>query len=171
MNYKKMKSITVLICVFIINVLIAQNTINLHKTFNSNSTFNLNEIKNITFTLDNIEVNKTDGTVSILALIDINYLDFSVILTGLDLIQPPNINSNQYSIYPNPVKDYLNIEFQNSLLQPIILQIVGIDGKVVFTSKLINKKNSISTNSLSNGIYFCRLNNGIELTTLKFSKQ
>ena len=67
-----------------------------------------------------------------------------------------NDNNNIISLYPNPVKDELNIILNHSNYSK--LQIIDITGKILLDENInkINKIN-VSTAKFQNGIYFCKL--------------
>jgi len=74
------------------------------------------------------------------------------------------------TLYPNPVKNLLNIEVSNSNLQNISYQIIDVSGKVLTTSQLFNSQ-QIDVSNWSKGVYFVRISSANENKTLKFIKQ
>jgi hypothetical protein len=58
-----------------------------------------------------------------------------------------NILENQFSIFPNPTKDYFVV---NTTENDFIVQIFSIDGKLV---NQFSNQHHINTNSLQSGIY------------------
>ena len=79
-------------------------------------------------------------------------------------------NLNNLKLYPNPVKDVLNIEFNSTETNTINIQIVSYTGQVIsninINASMGNNTISIATNNLDSGIYFVRLNG----KTIKFVK-
>ncbi|MDF1671936.1 MAG: T9SS type A sorting domain-containing protein [Vicingaceae bacterium] len=69
-------------------------------------------------------------------------------------------NSNKINIYPNPVKNHLNIESKNTVEK---IQIFDITGKLVLEP--ISRLNSIYLNELVRGIYFIKIEteNGVAI--------
>ncbi|MFN4235098.1 MAG: T9SS type A sorting domain-containing protein [Bacteroidia bacterium] len=71
---------------------------------------------------------------------------------------PTNIyeqNVADIKIYPNPVKTNLTIE---NLDKSSNYQIIDITGRVVLSGKLYNSSNQISTEELTNGVYYLKIN-------------
>jgi uncharacterized protein (TIGR02145 family) len=71
--------------------------------------------------------------------------------------------SNSITIYPNPVKNMLTID--GLVVKDIV--IYSVLGKVVL--KMINQ-NTIDVSSLSKGVYFIKVSDGINASTKKFIK-
>ncbi len=69
-------------------------------------------------------------------------------------------NNSAFSIYPNPVKDNFNIEFNRSMKNSVI-NIIDVSGKIVLVNNFekadIGTKQTINTSSLASGIYFVRI--------------
>ena len=61
------------------------------------------------------------------------------------------------SFYPNPAKDFLNIEFNKA--ENFILRIYNLQGKQVFKHKIENIDSLISISTLNSGIYFINFSN------------
>ncbi|WP_067147308.1 T9SS type A sorting domain-containing protein [Pseudotamlana agarivorans] len=72
------------------------------------------------------------------------------------------------SFYPNPVSDYLNISYENNNQQPLRLELVGMDGKLIKSmnlSPLTDQK--IDLSFLSTGVYLVRFYSGPVLISSK----
>ena len=67
-------------------------------------------------------------------------------------------NNKNVSIYPNPVKDILNINFKD-FTGDVSVKVIDINGREVFTQKLsnVNNSNAINLEKLSTGIYILKL--------------
>lgn len=81
------------------------------------------------------------------------------------------INSSELkivTIYPNPVKDILNI---NNLSADTFIEIYSALGQKVLETKGSSTNFSIPVSQLASGVYFCRINLGTTITTQKFIKQ
>lgn len=89
------------------------------------------------------------------------------------------IDSDFFSVYPNPASQNLIVDINNSFIQKlddeIILTVYSIDGKLVKSDKL--KKNELEVNNkiniegLSKGLYLMKLRSGNYTQTLKFIKE
>ena len=76
-------------------------------------------------------------------IIDVSYTDVNEI-------------ENNISLFPNPVKDKLNITLDNTYYSKI--QIIDITGKILTEKNINNSKNiNISTSKFKRGVYFCKL--------------
>ena len=82
-----------------------------------------------------------------------------------------DVNENQSDndmirLFPNPAKDYINIEFDNMLNKEINLKIININGQIVFEKDFYNSSLiSIKTDFLQAGLYFVRLQNSSGITS------
>lgn len=110
-----------------------------------------------TFASDSIQDNK-DGWM-------IGEVYFGGAFEGIEEIN----NNNLISIFPNPVSDMLNIQYNGFNLSNAI-QIYDITGKTVFKADNL-KENSIDIQNLQNGIYFLKYSNGNEYSFKKFIVQ
>tara|TARA_R110002096_G_scaffold115365_2_gene249901 strand:- start:120695 stop:121018 length:324 start_codon:yes stop_codon:yes gene_type:complete len=59
------------------------------------------------------------------------------------------------SVYPNPVKDYLNIEINN--LSSGIAEIYDLNGKLLGITEIRTGYGILSTSELSNGLYVVKI--------------
>ena len=83
---------------------------------------------------------------------------FSGTLTNTVLSNETFENNKNVSIYPNPVKDILNINFKD-FTGDVSVKVIDINGREVFTQKLsnVNNSNAINLEKLSTGIYILKL--------------
>ncbi len=63
---------------------------------------------------------------------------------------------NSFTVFPNPVKDQLNIELPREMKISFI-EIYTMQGKVVKSQKITNNQNSIDVRDLPGGVYIIRL--------------
>ena len=93
-------------------------------------------------------------------IIDINDNPIdSVDVNIINTVSVKESNQKLISIYPNPVKNHLNINFPNQLIEPYELNIFDLNGKLVFNKRLFNLKNTINLNDLKSGFYSYKVNN------------
>lgn len=102
------------------------------------------------------------------------YYNTSKGIWGTPLDMPINVNKVSYlkkiKLFPNPVIDYLKVEFNNN--QNLKIKILDITGKIVYTC-LINKIDNniiIDFSKMSSGIYFIQLINSDEIISDMFVK-
>ena len=83
-----------------------------------------------------------------------------------------------HKLYPNPIKDYLNIEFESLTNNPVSIKIYNINGQLIWWKKSSPKvgENNYSWNVkdingkvISNGIYFVTIDDGEKTIKEKFT--
>ena len=79
------------------------------------------------------------------------------------------VDENEVRIFPNPVKDKLNIELNTAVASDI--QIISTTGAVVKTIIADEHVIGIDVSDLTTGMYFIQYNNGLENKTFKFIKE
>jgi uncharacterized delta-60 repeat protein len=89
-------------------------------------------------------------------------------LQGSTVLSTNNFDKNDFAIYPNPVKDIININLQgrNTSLEYVIYD---MSGKKITSNKLL--ENKIDVSSLSKGIYILKIKTGEKIFENKFIKQ
>ncbi len=80
-------------------------------------------------------------------------------ITILDEVSIQNTENNLFQIYPNPSNGVFEIE--NNTNDNIYLEILNIEGKIIYTSNF-NNKTKIDLSNYSKGIYFIKLNSNNE---------
>lgn len=76
--------------------------------------------------------------------------------------------SQNFSVYPNPVKEQLMI---NSLIQNYDLTVYSIQGQLLFNSRNRTGNTTIDYSNFSEGIYLLKIESGNRSQTLKIIKQ
>lgn len=68
--------------------------------------------------------------------------------------------SNQFLISPNPATDMITISTRGNQISDATIQMIDINGRIMFTEKAVNlgSEYSVSTSSLSTGLYFLVIN-------------
>ena len=69
-------------------------------------------------------------------------------------------SSNEYSIYPNPSADFINIETQKN--GPSDYKILNANGQIVKMGTVFNIKDKILINNLEPNLYFLLVNNKVQ---------
>lgn len=64
------------------------------------------------------------------------------------------------TLFPNPVSENLNIQFENYKYEVIEMDIIDITGKVIQHQQLMQKNNTVNLNNIAEGIYLVKLQNG-----------
>jgi hypothetical protein len=133
--------------------------------------YSLNNIQKMTFSSENVTVQKTDNTTGVFALNELRYLSFKNITTTKE-DQPLRESKTNLISYPNPVTDILNIDLTDTNYEGGSISILTTEGKVVKTlKKLRTGLVTLNLSRLPQGIYICRYSNKTEVKTIKFAKQ
>ncbi|AWG22720.1 hypothetical protein FFWV33_14890 [Flavobacterium faecale] len=98
----------------------------------------------------------------------LDYSDTSKVVLKYDssTLGVKKLNAFEFAVYPNPVRETLNIQTQESLTKA---QIVDASGKVVLSQN--NPSDAINVASLSKGIYMLRLTSANGVSTSKIVKK
>jgi hypothetical protein len=137
---------------------------------NNGNVTNLQSDDNIVYTADlppieagYITVNLAAAVVKDLAGNDNFKADeITIVYTGIE-----ELESKGYQIYPNPVKDYLNVS-SSDMNQEVNIQIMTATGQVVFSDKWKSPfVNEIDFSSYSDGMYIIQLQSNGNLVTRK----
>jgi len=149
----------------------AQTSLNVIEKKGTQTSFILKNIMQMTFEMGNMTVKTKDLSASIFPIINIGNMNF------MDIIAADEITSDQnskFSIYPNPVNELLNVQYKWSNAENILIQIIDIQGKMLYQQKLIDHTGtnqiSISVGNFPKGLYLFRLINGEESEIKKFIK-
>lgn len=133
--------------------------------------------------VDNDPLNNTTGTYKLYNTVLTNYgtdkyMDITSSVTGSDyvlgeiytvLLSANNLGVKNFSlntlVYPNPTKGTVNIELLN--VQETLITVYSISGQKVHEQSVSSKNTSINLSTLSNGVYFMRLENATSSETKK----
>lgn len=83
---------------------------------------------------------------------------------GLNEHQEQQIN---FSIYPNPAKEIINVKLEDSNNEPAIIKISNILGETVLSESTTSNNFTLKTNNLKSGVYFITLTNQCKQSTQK----
>ncbi len=95
---------------------------------------------------------------------DTSYIEFTVVIDNLD-----DFNTEVYSVYPNPVKNILNIKISNN--ETYKLQIISTNGSLLMEKDGICNESQIILNNLEKGVYIIKLSNDNEVYQSKLIVQ
>jgi hypothetical protein len=82
-----------------------------------------------------------------------------------------NIFSNHIEIYPNPIKDKLNIDFNIIKTENIKLNIFNLLSQIVYSIDKPNTKQEIDLSFLASGIYYLKIQDNSEQKVVKIIKE
>ena len=109
-----------------------------------------------------LTVNVNDGTYDRQATITINLIN--VFETGIKEIS----GGIRFSLYPNPVGDDRKVQISfPSLISTVKVNIMDISGKVISTYKNIKGNKVLDLSGLTAGVYFVRVDEGINVSVKK----
>lgn len=82
-----------------------------------------------------------------------------------------NAAQSNISVYPNPVKDFLTVDFNSEKLEKAHYQLFDASGKIISQGDLRTVKSQISASTLNSGIYLLNItNSGKVVKTFKIIK-
>jgi Secretion system C-terminal sorting domain len=82
-----------------------------------------------------------------------------------------NNSKNAFTLYPNPVKDVLNISSAKGVTADATVKIVSLTGETVMTKKLNSINDTVDVSRLAGGMYIASISNGDNNSTTKFIKE
>jgi hypothetical protein len=172
MRKRIFKLIALLILGIGLTSLHAQNTMNVYEREGIQTTYTLGSISKITFSEGNVIIGKSDGGIQSYGLNHIRYLSFVDLLTDIPLSETQG--ESNFTLYPNPAADQLQIHLEtmeNSIIQ---VDIIDIQGRIVLQQKIHNKESNCTATihllQLAKGLYLCRVQSGGRIETIKFIK-
>lgn len=168
MTIKNLKLWIFLLCASTILGMNAQSILIFEKN-GSKTDFTLSNLRSITFSSSDLILKNRDGSTPIpFSIAGLRFLSF----TQSTEISTPSGEEKTISIYPNPVRDILNIHYTYALNENISIEILSADGKIIYNKpfNLSNTLHSINTGTWSRGIYLVRFKNGTEVITKKIIK-
>ena len=94
---------------------------------------------------------------------------FNIFARELNALGVEDEAINNFTMYPNPAKDLVNINFNKGLNGNMTIDIFDIQGKRVLSKKSLDIVDKIALNisNLKSGLYFVKLKNGQQETTRK----
>lgn len=131
----------------------------------------LSAIRKLTYpTPTNMAVVKFTGSADNYVLADLRNMIFADGETGIKA----NVDDTDRKLFlhPNPVVNEFNIQLSTSENQPVNVEIVSIDGKILYKAKISGTSNfHVDFSQFQSGFYLCRINNGLSVETIKFLKK
>jgi len=171
MELKKVKWILLVQFAFGLSVLCAQTSLNIKEKSGTSTHYVLTDLTKLNFSPGSMTVSMKNGNCAVFCLINIREINFRNV-TSIDEINR-NLKRNLI-LYPNPVKDQLQVLFNSTADESVQIQIINIQGKVVSQHQLksIEGQNriEITVSSCQKGLYLCRLQIGNKSESNKFIK-
>ena len=79
-------------------------------------------------------------------------------------------NKSQALVYPNPVKDVLNIKITNLQGNATTARLFDSHGKLIYNGRMIGSTNTINMISFARGIYLLKLISNTKTQNIKIVK-
>ncbi|MEI8274030.1 MAG: T9SS type A sorting domain-containing protein [Paludibacter sp.] len=171
MKHKLLKFNAVILLGLGLTPLQGQITLNVKSMSGAQTAYTLSSIRKLTFpSTGNMSVIKFTGSVDNYALIGISYINIGDIGNSIEAITD-DVHSN-LRLYPNPVVDVLHIHLATTNSQTATLELLSIEGKLLYKEQLIGTSSyEVNISQFRQGIYLCRINNGTKIETSIFIKQ
>jgi subtilisin-like proprotein convertase family protein len=83
--------------------------------------------------------------------------------TQIATLSIPTIDNLNFTVYPNPNKGNFTIQFNSNSSSPIIVEVVDLRGRKIFTNTYINQNQfneNISLNNAQSGVYIVNVTDG-----------
>ena len=79
-------------------------------------------------------------------------------------------NKSQIFVYPNPVKNKLNVNITNAQNNITIAKLFDNYGRVVYTGTMVSGTNTIDMSKFASGIYILSLKNNTQVQNIKITR-
>jgi len=96
-----------------------------------------------------------------------NLVDFVAESCNSTGISDDSRTLNEFSFYPNPACDILNVNFENRDNSELTFNIYNVIGKLVSSEALEQNQQKINISDLNNGIYIVEIKSGVSLVKHK----
>jgi hypothetical protein len=130
---------------------------------------------NIVDNVEKVEVNNAVGTYTIQVThkgtLANGSQPFSLVISGFDQsLSVSDFNALNFSLYPNPAKNILNVNL-TTVLDNATLSIVDLQGRIVNTQSVVDTITTIDVANLQSGVYVVRIDSATGSYTKKFIKE
>ena len=83
-----------------------------------------------------------------------------------------NKTDNSFTLYPNPTRDILTIQINQTTRSNVKIEIIDVVGKIILSQDYKDfSKVAFDVSALSSGIYFAKINSDKKPSTIKFIKE
>ena len=130
-------------------------TMYVKESSDTQTAYTLSSIRKITFSGGNATAQKTDNSTGGYALSGLRYLNFTDLSTSITE-QPMQLSNVNFSVYPNPVNDVLNIDL-TVVATGGTISVLTLEGKLLQEQKTEGANTAtLNLSKLPQGIYLCR---------------
>lgn len=156
--------VTLLIIAYSFSTINAQS-IYVKQINDTQTEIDLGRVSKMTFSLGNLTVTKNDNSTDVFTISELRYLSFEDYTNNESSI---DYEISTMLVYPNPLRDVLNIELSNKGT----VQIISLEGKVLHNMQVYSDGIlTLPTDKLPKGVYVCQYSNDKEIKTVKILKQ
>lgn len=142
---------------------------------NGNKTsYTMKAIRKITFSDNELIINKKIGTFQTLPTSNFLFIDFQNINTGFNSgVRALTKSSSTLVSYPNPFNKSLTIVLPNTQNENTEISLLTLDGRVVYYLRIKNdlsKEKTIDVTDINKGVYICKIQSNGIISTKKIVK-
>ena len=172
MNFNKLKTRLTFLFVLILGGIQAQNTLFVKDSSGQSLTYQISSLRSLSFPSGNLQINKADGTTSLLVASNIDKLYFGD--SGETGIKQVKNETTTFQIFPNPVINELHLRYISDSEKEIKVLILDMYGKLFRQFTILNSLGvnniTLNVNGLHQGMYVCRTISGNRSECSKFFK-
>ncbi len=146
----------------------AQGTLYVKEISGTQTAFVLSEIRKINFPPGNILITKSNAETQNYTLSGLQLLSFNDYTVGT--ASPEQYASGALRLFPNPVGNIMQIENIGNETDSRTVEILDLQGKTVQKLRLPCGQTNVDVSALKAGIYICKEQNNLKVSTTKFIK-
>jgi len=147
-------------------------SITINEKGGTKTSYKLKEIRKITFSDNDLIINKKIGTLQTITSANFLFAEFQDISTGVSAVKK---ESGTLISYPNPTSKLLTVEIPATHSANVEISLLSLEGKVLYNTKIMNavdkKSIMIDMAKFANGIYLCKVQSGGIINTKKIVKK
>lgn len=133
------------------------------------STFPIETIGKLTFASGNLLVSNTTIPNATFGLVDVRKITFSA---ALSTVQQQVSLARAFYVYPNPVRELLQIGTNDNTLLVKQIAVISLEGRLLLQQNLPSGADkTINVSALPAGLYLCKVTSGSQTQTIKFLKK
>ena len=163
----KKKFLLTLIAFVLTGSISAQNMY-VKKNDNTQTVYSIQEVRKLTFTSGNLVITPNSGTPDQIPLNDLRYVSFQDYTVSVEEYK----TDYSISLYPNPVKDLLDLKIETGNLHNVSYQIFNMNGQLITHGDIHGNAAQIDMTLLPASLYMLKImQNNEDLKTFKIVKQ
>ncbi|MEX0810885.1 MAG: T9SS type A sorting domain-containing protein [Chitinophagales bacterium] len=166
-----------LVVIFLFSFLsIVSQSQNIYLNFTDGTTaqFALSNVKNITFSGNDMNLNLNDGSTESWNVLQIERYSYKQFTS----VNEFNSAFKDFEVFPNPVQSQLNLSYSTDEVGKMNIELLDVTGKIIYQKEHFNHSSGnhqlsidVSGEVFSSGIYFCKISTQNSSLTKKIIKQ